>query len=66
MPMTQLLQLNKTFPVWRAIPDADLALLIDYMVEKDFIEIMDEEAIVGLEGASAAFQGFLRTVFHDQ
>ena len=48
--MTQLLQLNKNFPVWRTIPDEDLALLIGYMVEQDFIEIMDDEAIVGLEG----------------
>ena len=50
VPMTQLLQLNKNFPVWRTIPDEDLALLIGYMVEQDFIEIMDNEAIVGLEG----------------
>lgn len=50
VPMKQLMQMNKIFPVWTAISDTDLATLIDYMVEKEFIEIMGEEAIVGLEG----------------
>lgn len=48
--LEQLRQMNKFFPVWAEISDADLATLIDYMVEKEFIEIMGEEAIVGLEG----------------
>lgn len=50
VPLEQLRQMNKIFPVWTEISDADLATLIDYMVEKEFIEIMGEEAIVGLEG----------------
>ena len=50
VPLEQLRQMNKFFPVWAEISDADLATLIDYMVEKEFIEIMGEEAIVGLEG----------------
>jgi ATP-dependent Lhr-like helicase len=58
---------EQIFPVWSAIPDADLALLIDYMIEQEFIEIMDDEAIVGLEGERLLrSRDFLRTVFHDQ
>lgn len=50
VPLEQLRQMNKFFPIWAEISDADFSTLIDYMVEKEFIEIMGEEAIVGLEG----------------
>lgn len=50
VPLAQLMRMNQIFPVWKEISDTDLATLIDYMVEKEFVEIMDEEAIVGIEG----------------
>ncbi|WP_373471307.1 DEAD/DEAH box helicase [Carnobacterium alterfunditum] len=50
VPMEKLMRMNKEFPVWTEIPDTDLVILIDHMVEKEFIEIIGEEAIVGLEG----------------
>ncbi|MFL2105618.1 DEAD/DEAH box helicase [Desemzia sp. FAM 23991] len=50
VPLEYLMQMSKNFPVWTEISDADLAALIDYMVENEFIEILGTEAIVGLEG----------------
>lgn len=50
VPLEYLMQMNKNFPVWSEISDADLAALIEYMVENEFIEILGTEAIVGLEG----------------
>lgn len=48
MPYEELNQLNKNFRCWEGIEDEDYQELIEYLIENNYIEILENDAITGL------------------
>lgn len=48
VPLEELKNINKEFETWKEIEDKELLELIEYLVENKYIEIIEEEAIIGM------------------
>lgn len=49
MPLKDLKSINKKFKCWQDIEDNEYHELLEYLIEKDYIEILESEVITGLE-----------------
>jgi len=49
MPLEDLKNINKNFKCWQDIEDDECIELLEYLIEKNYIEILENEAITGRE-----------------
>lgn len=49
MPFEDLKTINKRFSSWQDIEDNEYLELLEYLIKKEYIEILEDEAITGIE-----------------
>lgn len=57
MSLERLKNIHREFSSWDDIEDEEYNLLLDYLIKENYIEILEEQAIVGIETENLLYKG---------